>query len=98
MVCRGRYISIMSTTTAEIISVEYKEADNRFLAVIEVVIPEDDEYAELSLEKLGNSIFGIPLNHVRPGVHRTTIEGSGQPMVQVGDKIPARLFTAGDLR
>ncbi|MEY2608161.1 MAG: hypothetical protein QOH31_6015 [Verrucomicrobiota bacterium] len=94
----GSLYSFMPTTTAEIISLEYKEATDRFHAVIEVTIPEGDDYTELTLEKIGNSIFGIPLNNVRPGAHRTSIEGNGQPLVKVGDKIPARLFTADQLR
>jgi hypothetical protein len=88
----------MPTTTAEIISLEYKEADSRFQAVIEVIIPEGGDYTELSLEKIGNSLFFVPLNNVRPGVRRATIEGIGQPLVNVGDKVPARLFTANELR
>jgi len=94
----GSLYSFMATTTAEIISLEYKEAADRFHAVIEVTIPEGDDYTELTLEKIGNSIFGIPLNNVRPGSHRTSIEGNGQPLVKVGDKIPARLFTADQLK
>ena len=94
----GSLYSFMPTTTAEIISLEYKKATDRFHAVIEVTIPEGDDYTELTLEKIGNSIFGIPLNNVRPGVHRTSIEGNGQPLVKVGDKVPARLFTADQLR
>jgi len=90
--------SFMATTTAEITSLEYKEATDRFHAVIEVIIPEGDDYTELTLEKIGNSIFGIPLKNVRSGLYRTSIEGNGQPLVKVGDKIPARLFTADQLR
>jgi hypothetical protein len=88
----------MATTTAEIISLEYKDANDRFHAVIEVTVPEGEKYSELTLEKLGNSIFCLPLRDVRPGLYRTAIEGNGQPVVKVGDKIPARLFTADQLR
>jgi len=38
------------------------------------------------------------LKNVRSGLYRTSIEGNGQPLVKVGDKIPARLFTADQLR
>jgi hypothetical protein len=97
-VALGSLYSFMATTTAEITSLEYKEATDRFHAVIEVIIPEGDDYTELTLEKIGNSIFGIPLKNVRSGLYRTSIEGNGQPSVKVGDKIPARLFTADQLR
>ncbi|HZC34888.1 MAG TPA: hypothetical protein VE242_04705 [Chthoniobacterales bacterium] len=88
----------MATTTAEIISIEYKDASDRFHAVIEVIVPEGEKYSELTLEKLGNSIFCMPLHDVRAGLYRTAVEGNGQPAVNVGDKIPARLFTAEQLR
>jgi len=86
----------MQNIAAKIIHVQL-EANDRFYAKAEIVVPDKFEHIEFFLNYICSEAHAPPLSDVEAGTYTFSISGEGKPPFDIGQSIMTRAFERGEL-